>query len=174
MNLLRLKIVCGVAIAVAICFCSGVTFATQILIAPTAATPATANPSSLPPALQWLAAKTPGNMPCVVWANIAGQTNSQPAIYTAYNYPTNFVRNTNCLIFNATGSTAIFQGYTHSNGTYATPGVLLTRRIFCIRGHSNGDVNLGINQHDNTGKIYFVDRTNGIYCGTITNALAAR
>jgi len=148
---------------------AGKMLATQIFLAPQPA-PVAVN-SSLPAPLQWLAVKYPGNLPCACWPNLASHSNATPNIYTTFNYPSNVVRDTNCIIFNATGSTAIFQGYTHSNGTYAVPGVLITRRIILIRGHSNGDVNLGINHNDQTAQVYFYDRTNGIYRGIITNAL---
>ena len=143
---------------IAVSVWSGVTFAAQILIVPPPPAPVI-NPA-LPYALQWLEAKTPTNLVNVCWLNLVKHTNTSANIYTTYNFPTNVVRNTNCIIFNATGSTAIVQNFGAGDGV---PAVLLTKRCVYIRGHDTGTTDMGVVTNGAGQVFYFYDRTNGIH-----------
>ena len=155
---LTLKKYCFTLGLIAVSVWSGVIFGAQILIVPPPAPPVI-NPA-LPPALQWLEVKTPTNLVNQCWLNLAGRTNAQANIYTTYNFPTNVVRNTNCIIFNAVGATAIVQNFNTGDGV---PAVLLTKRCVYIRGHDTGTADQGVLTNGAGEIFYFYDRTNGIH-----------
>ncbi len=150
--------------------------AAQIFLTTESTAPPQVN-SKLPAALQWLAVKTPGNLPCLVWSNVMSQTNKSERQYVSWDSISNVVRNTNCLIYPAYGSTGIFQTYLTGDGhgglsgSGGVPGVLVTRRHVIIRGHDNGWVNVGQTNGVWGTQILFYDRTNGVYVATATNAL---
>lgn len=155
---------------IAVSLWSGVTFAAQILIVPPPPLPAV--DTTLPPALQWLALKTPTNLVTACWKNLAPRTNASANIYTTYNFPTNVVRNTNCLIFNATGATAINHTHVWLNGYVdSTPGVLITRRCVYLRGHSTGITDTGVTNAIAGQVFYFYDRTNGQHTGAAVKSI---
>ncbi len=153
--------VCRLAIAVALW--RGVTLpAASILIANQDA-PVTVQGGNLPPALAWLNVKYPGNLPCAVWQNLAPQTNKTASLFSAFNWPSNIVRDTNCLIYPATGATAFIPTYgPNSQGYWGVPAVLITRRVALIRGHGTGQVS-GQIATDASQQFYFWDRQNNPY-----------